>query len=272
MLIDGVAIQIDDLSFSLNGKGASYRFHVDRDSGDLISKHFGGTVYEDPIAYAGGNGNWAPKAYMRREFPELGRGDFRVPAVHIRHAQGHTVTHFKYQSHTVVDGKPKLPGLPCTFGTDDEVKTVIIHMHDSYNSVSADLSYSIFPQYDAIVRSVKVTNKGDQDITVEKLASFSFDLPKAPNGKYDFIGLHGEWARERQRTRGRVNTGVQGYVKNPLLLKNHRLNIVIDSGVLKALRRMFTTHSLSFALMMLPKLTVMYGAWPWSTLAHTPQR
>lgn len=199
---------VDDLSFALNGKGTSYRFHVDKETGDLLSSHFGGPVSEDPIIAVSARENWSTKSNIRREFPEVGRGDFRVPAVHIRHSQGHTVTHFKYRSHTIVDGKPKLQGLPSTFGNDNEVKTLVIHMHDSYNSVSADLSYSIFPQHDAIVRSVKITNEGSQDITVEKLASFSFDLPKVPNAKYDMVGLHGEWARERQRTRSRVTTGV----------------------------------------------------------------
>lgn len=114
---------------------------------------------------------------VKREFPDLGRGDFRVPAVRIRQSEGYTVTDSRYQSHDVVQGKPALPGLPSTFGNNDEVTTLVVHMYDNYSAIAADLTYSVFPRLDAIVRSVNITNQGENNITVEKLASFSVDLP-----------------------------------------------------------------------------------------------
>lgn len=160
------------------------------------------------MAQIGSNGGgWSTQAHLRREFPDHGRGDFRSPAVHIKHGEGYALCHFKYQSHTIMNGKPSLSNLPCTFGSDDEVSTLIIHLWDSCSSVAADLSYSIFPNHDAIVRSVKITNKGKDTISVEKLASLGVDFP---HEDYDMLQLQGEWTRECTRTRRKVDYGLQG--------------------------------------------------------------
>ncbi|EXK49855.1 alpha-galactosidase 2 [Fusarium oxysporum f. sp. melonis 26406] len=202
-------IVVDGTSFALNGKNVSYRFHVDPATGDLLLDHFGDRITENPIAQIMSNGGgWSTQAHLRREFPDLGRGDFRTPAVHIKHAKGFTVCNFKYKSHTVVKGKPAIEKLPSTFGSDDDVSTLIIHLYDEYSSVGADLSYSIFPSFDAIVRNVKIINKSDDVITVEKLSSFSVDFP---HENYEMLQLQGEWTRECNRTRRKVEYGLQGF-------------------------------------------------------------
>ncbi|KAL3469953.1 Melibiase-domain-containing protein [Aspergillus californicus] len=203
------AVTVDGTSFALNGDNVSYRFHVD-DSGDLISDHFGGPVSgaipspQEPAV----NGWVGMPGRVRREFPDQGRGDFRIPAVRIRQSEGYTVSDLQYQSYKVVNGKTALPGLPATYGDDRDVTTLVVHLYDNYSSVAADLSYSIFPKYDAVVRSVNVTNQGKGNITIEALASLSVDLPYED---LDMISLRGDWAREANRQRTKVNYGVQGF-------------------------------------------------------------
>lgn len=199
---------VDGKEFALNGNGVSYRFYAD-ETGDLISTHFGGPVTEsiitpplpDPSGWVGLPGR------VRREYPDLGRGDFRIPAFQIRQSEGYTVSDFQYKSHDVIQGKPALPGLPATFGSEGEVTTLVVHLYDNYSSVAADLSYSIFPEHDAIVRSVNITNEGPDDITLEKISSLSVDLPYED---LDMIELRGDWAREAQRVRRKVEYGTQG--------------------------------------------------------------
>lgn len=204
------AIVVDGKSFALNGKSMSYRLHVDEATGDLMSDHFGGSVTEDPIIPGTTPPNgWSTGSSRRREFPESGKGDFRNPAVVVRHHAGFTVNHFRYQSHEVVEGKPDLTDLPGTFGEAAQVSTLIVRMYDEHSSVAADLIYSVFPEHDAIVRSVKVTNKGDLPVVVEKLSSFSIDFPHA---EYDMVGLRGEWTRERNQFRRKIEYGMQRYV------------------------------------------------------------
>ncbi|GJN71132.1 alpha-glucosidase 2 [Purpureocillium lilacinum] len=205
-------IVVDGTSFTLNGDGVSYRFHVDNTTGDLISDHFGAPIDDDDDAIEAEVGpvqGWVDLiGRVRRELPDLGRGDFRSPAIQIRQSAGYTVSDFRYKSHDVVTGKPPLRGLPATFGADRDVSTLVVHLYDNYSSVAADLSYSIFPKYDAIVRSVNITNMGKGNITVQKLASLSVDLPYSD---YDMLELKGDWAREGRRVRRSVGFGTQGF-------------------------------------------------------------
>ncbi|CEJ57078.1 Putative Alpha-galactosidase C [Penicillium brasilianum] len=204
------AVVVDGTTFALNGDNFSYRFHVDNETGDLWSDHFGASVtgaipYENVPAV---NGWVGMPGRVRREFPDQGRGDFRIPAIRIRQSEGYTVSDLQYQSYDVIQGKPELPGLPATFGTDKDVTTLVVHLYDHYSAVAADLSYSVFPKYDAIVRSVKVTNKGKDNITIEALASLSVDFPYQD---LDMISLRGDWAREAHRERRKVEYGIQGF-------------------------------------------------------------
>lgn len=204
------AVVVDGTSFSLNGDNFSYRFHVDNGTGDLLSDHFGGSVTGDiPIETVGAVNGWVgEQGRVRREFPDQGRGDFRVPAIRIRQAGGYAVSDLQYQSYTIVQGKPPLAGLPATMGSESDVTTLIVHLYDNYSAVAADLSYSVFPRYDAVVRSVNLTNKGPGNITVEALASLSVDFPYE---NLDMVSLRGDWAREAHRERRKVEYGIQGF-------------------------------------------------------------
>ncbi|KAI8161078.1 Alpha-galactosidase 2 [Colletotrichum sp. SAR 10_70] len=202
-------IVVDGTSFALNGDHTSYRFHVDELTGDLLTDHFGGSATESMAMLAPEVNGWVDMiGRVRREYPDLGRGDFRVPALQIRETAGYTISDLQYRSHRVVQGKPGLPGLPSTFGTENDVSTLVVSLFDNYSSIAVDLSYSIFPKYDAIVRSVNITNEGQGNITVEKAASLSVDLPF---DDMEFLELRGDWAREAMRTRRKIDYGTQGF-------------------------------------------------------------
>lgn len=207
------AVVVNGTSFALNGDNFSYLFHVDDSDlpGELLTDHFGGTVAGPiPTESVPSVDGWVGmQGRVRREFPDNSRGDFRIPAVRIRESEGYAMADLQYRSHTVVPGKPALPGLPATFGNEQDVTTLVVHLYDNYSSIAADLSYSVFPRYDAIVRSVNVTNKGNKDITVEELASLSVDFPFQD---LDMISLSGDVVREAHRERRSVENGVQGSV------------------------------------------------------------
>jgi alpha-galactosidase len=183
----------------------SYLFHVDPFSGDLVSDHFGGPTNDFTPPAAIFQGGWSDGlTNTRREFPDVGRSDFRLPAIHIAHPSGSTVSEFKYLSHKIVEGKPSLPGLPSTYGNETQVTTLIVQLYDNYSDIAAALSYSIFPRYNAIARSFQITNNGTGNISIERAASFSTDFA---NLDLDMIEVHGDWAHEFNRVKRKVDFG-----------------------------------------------------------------
>ena len=261
---------MDGTSFALNSANASYRFHVDAESGDLITDHFGGSVTETPPAHIASNGGgWSTSEHLRREFPDAGRGDFRVPAVQITQAGGHALCDFRYKSHEVLDGKPGLEGLPATFGAEDEVKTLVVRMYDEVSMVAADLLYSVFPKYDAIARSVKITNEGSEKIVIDRLST-SVDLPY---DEYDMLALHGEWSRERTRVRRKVAPGVQGYVVlHHRCFRRPELTSYTASEAALASHPTSTTPSSQSSPPPQPSPTATRTVCPWSTAGPSRRR
>lgn len=214
------AINVSGTSFSLNTPSLSYRFHVSQADpvpegspiplGELVHDHFGSPSTENVPDHDSRIATHAPKIKTsRRELGDLGRGDFRLPAIHLRHedGKGHTVSHFTYKSHEVLEGKPKLEGLPATWGKDGEVKTLRVKMVDERSGVEAVLSYSVFPSCDAIARSIRLENKGKAGVTIERLASWCTDMDV---GEWEMVQLCGEWIREGRKVRRPVYPGTQG--------------------------------------------------------------
>ncbi|KAF9736530.1 alpha-galactosidase 2 [Paraphaeosphaeria minitans] len=199
------AISVDGTNFTLAGDNVSYLFHVDTESGELISDHYGAPVDDfTPPAFVLPWGWHDNLATLRREFPDVGRSDPRLPAIHIEHPDGDTVTALLYKSHQLVQGKPELPGLPATYGNDSDVSTLQVHLYDNVSDVSAVLSYSIFPKYNAIARSFSVTNNGTGNISIERAASFSTDFP---NLDLDMIEVQGDWSHEFNRVKRKIDYG-----------------------------------------------------------------
>jgi alpha-galactosidase len=202
-----MSIKTEGQAFSLTGPGVSYIFHAD-ESGELVHDHFGPSTQQTTPDVGGPDGGWGSYlTRIARELPDSGRGDFRLPAIKIRKANRNTIVALKYQSHEVVPGKPGLPGLPATFGRAEDASTVIVKMHDDVANITVDVSYSIFPGYNAIVRSMKITNGSQEEVSVEHGASFTVDMP---SGEWEMMQLSGDWAREARIVKRPVVLGTQG--------------------------------------------------------------
>ena len=139
------------------------------------------------------------------ELPTHGTGDFRGTALKVRTEAGHEVLELHYVSHEILEEKPKLKGLPATWGK--EAQTLKILTEDKHCGVQAELSYSVFADSDAIMRSVRILNTGKAPVYLEQVYSASFDMDDTG---FDLITLHGAWARERHISRNAVNYGFQG--------------------------------------------------------------
>ena len=142
------------------------------------------------------------------EYPTNGRGDFRVCALSVRGADGSSVTDLRYVSHRVTAGKPDLPGLPHLYVTDDtQCETLEVTLCDPCTNVEAVLVYTVFHDCDVIAKHVRLTNRGNQTVKLERALSSCVDLPSMD---FDLVTLWGRHAKERQLERRPLGHGLQG--------------------------------------------------------------
>ncbi len=132
--------------------------------------------------------------HTRQEYPSYGTTDYRRPAVEVLQTNGSRIIDLVYVSHTVTPGKPKLERLPATYCEDPgEAETLTILLRDELIGLEAELSYTLFAQYAAVARSVRLVNHGIQNLHLAQAMSLSLDLP---DSDYEFIHFSGAWARE----------------------------------------------------------------------------
>lgn len=167
-----------------------------------------------------------------QEYPSYGNPDLRSPAIQIKLSNGTTVTDFRYYSHKIFKGKNKLQGLPATYVENDiEAETLEITLNDSLANLKLILSYTVFEEYDAITRNVKVINDSNEEIDILRVLSANVDFN---HSEFDFIQLSGAWARERHIVRTPLRSGGQcvesrrgasSHAQNPFMaLVSHEAN------------------------------------------------
>ena len=143
---------------------------------------------------------------IMQEMPGYDAGDYREGAAEITYADGTKATSFKYVSHHIFSGKKKLEGLPATYvENDSEAETIEIVMEDSYRSIRAVLSYTIFETLSVITKSISYSNFGAETIILNKALSANLDLS---DSDYDLIQLPGAWANEKQYKRAPLTQGI----------------------------------------------------------------
>ncbi|SER89878.1 alpha-galactosidase [Gracilibacillus ureilyticus] len=143
----------------------------------------------------------------KQEYPSYGTTDFREPAFQILQENGSRITDFKYESHRIFQGKPKLDGLPATYVEDgDNTETLEITLYDEVIDAKLILLYSVFEEQDAIARSARFTNNGNGKLNLTRAMSANIDLL---DSDYEMIQLSGAWARERHVKTRKLETGIQ---------------------------------------------------------------
>lgn len=141
---------------------------------------------------------------LPQEYPQYGNGDFRDCAYGIRSEAGGRISSLEYAGYEIVQGKPGLPGLPCTFGAPGETETLVIHMKDAAEGLAVDLLYSTFEEENVLARSVRFRNDSDRNLTLEKMLSMSVDFRE---DGFDVLTLYGSHNNERNMDRRALTSG-----------------------------------------------------------------
>ncbi len=219
--------------FTLSTKNTAYAFGI---LGDKLLTHiYWGKKLKNEI-----NENWADDFvwrshsafdygdystnYIPLEYPQYGGGDSRICAFSARFSDGGRVTKADFNSFEILEAKPDIEGLPSVYAEKgDNVQTLVVTLHDDLKNLDILLYYSVFEDFDAITRSVKIINSGEK-MQIRSVLSASVDFFGA--GESDIIHLDGSWARERFVTRQKIEggnisvesgTGVSSSYYNPFI-------------------------------------------------------
>ena len=221
--------------FQLNTKNTSYVMH--NENGVLCHTYYGKRLPDCDHSYMVKrqwyNGDFQSNVTENLptfdnallEYPAFGDGGITNPALEVLNADGTNFVDLRVVDYIVHNGKPEINGLPATYCEDgDKVETLEVKTVDSFSRVEVSLFYAVFYDYDVITRWVKITNNGENAITLLKALSgnIAFD-----NHNYDVISNFGTWAQERQIERAPLlhtgavlesNCGSSSNYANPFMI------------------------------------------------------
>ena len=175
---------------------------------------------------------------LPQEYPNYGNGDFRSPAFRLRDESGVFGTDLRYESHRMIPGKYKIPGLPAVYAEEyfpndssaapaqnsgassgqspvpcsnhryTSAYTLEVILSDSRTGIKVKLLFGVLPELDVITRCAAVKNMGNRTVYLNKVNSMSLDFL---TGSYDLIHFHGRHAMERNFERIPVISGTQSF-------------------------------------------------------------
>lgn len=204
--------------FKLDAKDTSYIIAIIDDEEFLGHVYFGKKIIDENINYLLriDEPPYVPSKNNRDrvsfydsfpfEYSTHGIGDFRETSLEIKDSNGNTACKLQYESHKIYKGKEKLEGLPATFGSENKCTSLEIACIDPYLNLEVVLVYTVFEELDVITRSIRIKNKGENNLYITKALSMCLDFDGID---YDMISLHGSWARERHISRRKVTYGTQ---------------------------------------------------------------
>ncbi len=137
------------------------------------------------------------------EYSENGKGDFRHSPIELVMPDGTYVSDFVYHSHEISDKPYSSPSLPTAYG---KAQTLTVILADKkYPEIQLRLSYTVFEESNVIARNSVLVNNGKKPVTLNKLMSFSLDLPSS---YYDIVTLNGTWIKEAHAHSTPVSEGI----------------------------------------------------------------
>ena len=214
----GIYYNQEERVFRLDTPGSTYLISIVDEEGFLCHTYYGRRIPDDNMGYllrlpAGGtdfrnNGRQADlMGRLPAEYPGHGLGDFRESCLQAETPEGYRSCGLTYLSHKIYSGKPALPGLPATYGGEEDCATLELRCHDRYMDLEVSLLYTALEKLDVICRSARIENCGGKPVTLTAALSACLDMD---NKDFDLITLHGSWAYERMVSRRPVAWGRQG--------------------------------------------------------------
>lgn len=206
--------------FKLDTKTSSYIFQVFEEN-YLIHLYYGAYIPDngvESLAMRNCNASFSPANAAigehgfsvdswPMEYSCNGTGDMRISALAIRNHCGNASTDVRYVSHRIFKGKPALEGLPSLYTmSDDDATTLEVETLDKITGAKVYLLYTVFENYGAMTRSVRVENSSDEPMDIQRVYSACVEFPTMD---YNMMHLYGMWCKERTLTSRHLAHGIQ---------------------------------------------------------------
>lgn len=258
----GIIYDKNKRTFTLETEMTTYQMQVDP-FGFLLHLYYGKrvqgcmdyllTYYDRGFSgnpYDAGNDRTYSMDALPQEFPCLGNGDYRSPALILKNENGAYSCDLRYQGHRILNGKYSIPGLPAVYAGENEAETLEIILKDRTAQVEVRLLYGVLPKLDIITRSTVVKNCRSEEnrhpevpcIYLEKVQSACLDFL---SGDYDLISFYGRHAMERNFQRIPVSHGSQ-VISSRRGTSSHQYNPLLILAEKNASEDWGNCYSLSF--------------------------
>ena len=217
-------------TFHLQGKNISYIIVIN-ETGDLLHYYFGEKLvnrdYFEKLtnrdfSWLCNDENGIFLEIVMQEYPAYGYTDLRSPAYSVQNKYGNSVSRLVYKDYAIKeDVVSYVEGLPSIFKGDKKAQTLEITLWDESIGLEVVLSYSVFDEYDVILRSSKFINNSDEEMTIDAAYSASVDFEKSD---FDLVYFPGAWCREREFVRTSINLGEKIDISNARGGSGHAMN------------------------------------------------
>lgn len=199
--------------FHLQTREFSYIIQI-LETGDVVHRYFGKKIKHfspgNKITYLDRSFSPSPisgnRTYsmdtLQQEYSSNGLGDFRTAAIDLRNEFG-VALDLKYKAHRIQKGKPRLEGLPSSFGSEKDVESLEIDLYDQLSDITITLQYSIFENSNYLSRSANIQT-GQYATKIEKALSFTLDFP---HKDFTVHSLAGRYAYEKEWTQTPLTKG-----------------------------------------------------------------
>lgn len=199
--------------FHLQTREFSYIIQI-LETGDVVHRYFGKKIKHfspgNKITYLDRSFSPSPisgnRTYsmdtLQQEYSSNGLGDFRTAAIDLRNEFG-VALDLKYKAHRIQKGKPRLEGLPSSFGSEKDVESLEIDLYDQLTDITVTLQYCVFENANYLSRSANIQT-GQYATKIEKALSFTLDFP---HKDFTVHSLAGRYAYEKEWTQTPLTKG-----------------------------------------------------------------
>ncbi len=204
--------------FTLHTKNTTYQMKADA-FGTLLHVYYGERTDHTDKSYiiCGRNRGFSGNPYgmgkrkeysldvLPQEYSCYGTGDYRISALKVQNGDGSQAVQLRFQDYRIRKGKYAIPGLPAVYALEEEADTLEVILEDAASKVEIHLLYGVLEENDIITRAVKIINRGDDGILLQKAASMNLDFL---DGDYEWLTFYGRHVMERNIQRDELTHGI----------------------------------------------------------------